>query len=66
MEMRDTVTPHQLIKRIKGVVEIAHWNLANEAALENGPSKCDNFTCILGDLLSWFNWFKDLGVDDKN
>jgi len=62
-ERRDTVTPHQLIKRIEGAAKIAHWDEA-EADRAKGPRKCDElYMCLRQSALSWFNSLKDLGVD---
>ncbi len=62
-ERRDTVTPHQLIKRIEGAAKIAHWDEA-EADVAKGPRKCDElYMCLRQSALSWFNSLKDLGVD---
>jgi hypothetical protein len=62
-ERRDTVTPHQLIKRIEGAAKIAHWDEA-EADVARGPRKCDElYMCLRQSALSWFNSLKDLGVD---
>ena len=46
-ERRDTVSPHQLVKRIEGASEIAHWDDANEEARTNGPRKCEElYMCL--------------------
>ena len=64
-ERRDTVTPHQLIKRIEGAAVIAHWDQNGDAAL--GPRKCDElYMCLRSSALSWFNALKDLGVNERS
>ena len=66
-ERRDTVSPHQLIKRIEGAAEIAHWDEANEDQRANGPRKCEElYMCLRHSALSWFNSLADLGVNEKN
>ena len=63
-ERRDTVTPHQLIKRIEGAAVIAHWDTNGDEAL--GPRKCDElYMCLRSSALSWFNSLKDLGVSER-
>jgi hypothetical protein len=37
---RDTVSPHQLIKRIEGAAKIAHWDVTDRDVAK-GPCKCD-------------------------
>ncbi len=62
-ERRDTVSPHQLIKRIEGAAKIAHWDVA-DGDVARGPRKCDElYMCLMQSALSWFNSLKDLGVD---
>ena len=65
-ERRDTVSPHQLIKRIEGASEIAHWDDANDEQRANGPRKCEElYMCLRQSALSWFNSLADLGVNEK-
>ena len=65
-ERRDTVSPHQLVKRIEGASEIAHWDDANDEARTNGPRKCEElYMCLRQSALSWFNSLVDLGVNEK-
>jgi hypothetical protein len=65
-ERRDTVSPHQLIKRIKGASDIAHWDDANKEQRANGPRKCEElYLCLRQSALSWFNSLADLGVNKK-
>ena len=65
-ERRDTVSPHQLIKRIEGAAEIAHWDEANDDQRANGPRKWEElYMCLRHSALSWFNSLADLGVNEK-
>jgi hypothetical protein len=60
---RDTVSPHQLIKR---AAKIAHWYVA-DGDVAKRPHKCDElYMCLRQSALSWFNSLKDLGVDCKD
>ena len=64
-ERKDTVSPHQLIKRVEQAGVIANWDSA-DADQANGPRKCDElYMCLRGSALSWFNSLKDLGVNDR-
>ena len=65
-ERKDTVSPHQLIKRVEQAGVIAHWDTA-DGDVAAGPRKCDElYMCLRGSALSWFNSLKDLGVPDRN